>query len=98
MKINTNVWKKYITQLQIVQFFLIALHDLQLFYWEDCNYPLWPIYIMLPQNLFIIILFADFYYKTYIKKKPVIKTMTTKMEINGIGISADISNEKQKEQ
>jgi len=93
MKVNTNAWKKYITQMQMIQFFLIALHDLQLF-WEDCDYPVWPTYIMVPQNFFMFILFADFYYKAYIKKKPVAKTMTTKIN----GISVDISNGKQKEQ
>jgi len=94
MKINMNSWKKYITQLQMVQFFLIALHDLQLIWVEDCGYPVWTIYIMVPQNLFMFILFTDFYYKAYIKKKPVTKTMTK--EINGI--SADISNGKPKKQ
>jgi len=79
----------------MVQFFLVALHELQLI-WEDCDYPIWPIYVMVPQNLFMFMLFTDFYYKAYIKKKPVAKTMTTKLEINGI--SADISNGKQKEQ
>jgi len=68
MKIDTNSWKKYITQLQIVQFFIILLHYMQLF-WEDCGYPKWPAYVMVPQYLFMMILFGDFYYKTYVKKQ-----------------------------
>ncbi|XP_011174994.1 elongation of very long chain fatty acids protein [Solenopsis invicta] len=82
MKIKTSAWKKYITQLQLVQFFLIACHYLQLIWVEDCGFPIWPVYIMVPQNLFMMLLFGDFYYKTYTKKKPEIKTMT-KTEING---------------
>ncbi|XP_012524534.1 elongation of very long chain fatty acids protein [Monomorium pharaonis] len=95
MKIKTNAWKKYITQLQLVQFFLITLHYLQLTWVEDCGFPLWPAYLMVPQNLFMMILFGDFYYKTYIKKKPAIKTIT---ETKISDISAEISNKKSKEQ
>ncbi|KAL6257554.1 hypothetical protein P5V15_011128 [Pogonomyrmex californicus] len=96
MKINTNAWKKYITQLQLIQFFIITLHDLQLFWLKDCDFPLWPMYIMVPQNLFMMILFGDFYYKTYIKKKSVKKAVLRKTEINGI--SSEVTTEKQKEQ
>lgn len=94
LKINTSGWKKHITHLQLVQFFLITVHYLQLA-WEDCDFPLWPAYIMVPQNLFMIILFGDFYYKTYIKKKPEIKITAKKIEINGI---SEIANGKPKEQ
>lgn len=93
MKINTSLWKKHITQLQLVQFFLVTLHYLQLTWVEDCGFPVWPVYVMVPQNLFMIILFGDFYYKAYIKKKPAIET---KMEINSI--STELPNEKPKEQ
>ncbi|XP_018394932.1 PREDICTED: elongation of very long chain fatty acids protein AAEL008004-like [Cyphomyrmex costatus] len=96
MKINTSLWKKHITQLQLIQFFLITLHYLQLAWVEDCGFPIWPAYVMVPQNLFMIILFGDFYYKTYIKEKSAIEKVMTKMEINGI--STEISNRKSKEQ
>lgn len=94
MKINTSSWKKHITQLQLVQFFLIGWHDVQLFWVKDCGFPLWPAYFMLPQNIFIIILFGEFYYKTYFKKKPTIKTMPTKTETNNV--IAKVSNKKTK--
>lgn len=93
MKINTNAWKKYITQLQLIQFFLITLHYLQLAWVKDCGFPLWPAYVMVPQNLFMMILFGDFYYKTYVKKQAT--TKITKTEINGI---SEIANGKPKEQ
>ncbi|EFN73415.1 Elongation of very long chain fatty acids protein 4 [Camponotus floridanus] len=93
MNINTNSWKKYITQLQMIQFFLIILHYAQLAWVEDCGFPLWTAYVMIPQNLFMITLFGDFYYKTYIKKRPAI---LRKMETNGV--SAEISKENSKQQ
>lgn len=96
MKIDTSSWKKYITQLQLVQFFLIILHYGQLAWVKDCGFPLWPAYIMIPQNFFMIILFGDFYYKMYIKKQPAIRVALRKTETNGI--SADVSKEGLKEQ
>lgn len=69
-KIANPWWKKYITQLQLVQFFLILVHFSQLLWTEDCGFPRWPAAIFIPQNLFMIVLFGDFYYQTYIKKKP----------------------------
>lgn len=62
-------WKKYLTQLQIIQFFAILVHWLVLIP-SDCGYPRFPIIIMVPQNLFMFCLFADFYYREYIRKKP----------------------------
>ena len=96
MKMDTSRFKKYITQLQLVQFFLIILHYAQLAWVEDCGFPFWPAYIMIPQNFFMIILFGDFYYKTYIKKRPVVRMISKKTETNGI--SAEVSKEKSKDQ
>lgn len=94
MKINTNSWKKYVTQLQMIQFFLIILHDVQLAWVEDCGFPLWVAYLMIPQNLFMMVLFGDFYYKTYIKKRPTM--VSRKMETNGI--SSEFLEEESKQQ
>ncbi|XP_012221659.1 very long chain fatty acid elongase 7-like [Linepithema humile] len=95
MKISTNSWKKYITQLQLVQFFLVGVHDMQLFWVENCDVSVWVAYIIVPQNVFIIILFGDFYYKTYIKKKTGIKTMPIKT-ITKEELFTEISNKKPK--
>ncbi|XP_015607946.1 elongation of very long chain fatty acids protein AAEL008004 [Cephus cinctus] len=78
LKIGKPWWKKYITQLQLTQFFLILIHFSQLIWIEDCGFPRWPAAIFIPQNLFMIVLFGDFYYKTYVKK-PV-----KKVELNGV--------------
>lgn len=34
----------------------------------DCEYPRWTAAVFLPQNLFMLALFTDFYIKTYVKK------------------------------
>ena len=68
-KLSRPWWKKYITQLQIIQFLLILLHFAQLIWVEDCGFPRWPAAFLIPQNVFMLVLFCDFYYKTYIKKK-----------------------------
>ncbi|XP_015116883.1 elongation of very long chain fatty acids protein 7 [Diachasma alloeum] len=89
LKLGKPWWKKYITQMQLVQFFLILLHFSQLIWADDCGFPLWPAAIFIPQNLFMIVLFGDFYYKTYIKKPE---------NVGQNGISKEIANGKTKSQ
>lgn len=52
-----------------IQFFMIMVHWLALLFQSDCGYPKFPVAIMVPQNLFMLALFGDFYYKTYIQEK-----------------------------
>lgn len=65
---NTMWIKKLVTQLQIIQFFLCAVHMLNIVFRSDCEYPRWVAAVFLPQNIFMFILFIDFYIKAYIKK------------------------------
>ena len=88
LKMGKPWWKKYITQLQLLEFALLLFHFTQLL-WSDCGFPVWPAYVFIPQNLFMIILFGEFYYNTYIKKKPAKPTQN--------GITKEASNEKSKE-
>lgn len=81
-------WKKYVTQLQLTQFCLLLLHFVLLGWAKDCGFPQWPAAVMIPQNIFMLILFGDFYYKTYIKKP--------KAEQNGV--SSEIQNGNTKSQ
>lgn len=62
-------WKKHVTHLQLIQFTILIIHYSLLFVLPNCNYPRFVAYIIVPQNLFMLFLFGDFYYKTYIKKK-----------------------------
>ncbi|XP_001599867.1 elongation of very long chain fatty acids protein AAEL008004 [Nasonia vitripennis] len=93
-KIANPWWKKYITQLQLIQFFLILVHFSQLLWTEDCGFPRWPAAIFIPQNIFMIVLFGDFYYQTYVKKKPQKKVA---VEQNGQA-NVESSNGKAKNQ
>lgn len=61
-------WKKYITQMQLIQFFFISLHYAILLFQPNCKFPKWVVGVLMPQNFFMFVLFGDFYYKTYVKK------------------------------
>ncbi|XP_046615289.1 elongation of very long chain fatty acids protein 1-like isoform X1 [Neodiprion virginianus] len=90
MKSSKPWWKKHITQLQLIQFVIILFHFLQLMWVKDCGYPRWTALIFVPQNLFMIVLFGDFYYKTYVKK-PAAKKHP---EQNGVSKKKSIPNDK----
>ncbi|XP_053617532.1 very long chain fatty acid elongase AAEL008004-like [Plodia interpunctella] len=62
-------WKKYITQLQILQFLILILHFGHVLFEPSCEYPKWISFMFLPHNIFILFLFSDFYIKEYILKK-----------------------------
>ncbi|CAH0713848.1 unnamed protein product, partial [Brenthis ino] len=62
-------WKKYITQMQILQFLLLILHFGHIIFEPSCGYPKWVSFVFLPHNIFILFLFSDFYIKEYIYKK-----------------------------
>ncbi|KAG6796217.1 elongation of very long chain fatty acids protein [Apis mellifera caucasica] len=68
LQLSKPWWKKYVTQLQLTQFCIILVHFISLAWVEDCGFPKWVAAIMIPQNLFMIVLFGDFYYKAYVKK------------------------------
>lgn len=52
-----------------IQFCLTIVHIGSLLIIKDCEYPRWIALIFLPQDLFMLILFTDFYIKTYVIKK-----------------------------
>ncbi|KAL7021733.1 hypothetical protein ACKWTF_011999 [Chironomus riparius] len=62
-------WKRYITQIQLIQFVLLLIHYLRATLAHDCKYPKFWLWIMVIQNVFMISMFADFYWNAYIKKK-----------------------------
>ncbi|XP_023940025.1 elongation of very long chain fatty acids protein isoform X2 [Bicyclus anynana] len=66
-------WKKHVTQLQILQFTILFLHFSALALVDECAFPRQPAYILIPQNLFMVILFSDFYYRAYIKSSSIAK-------------------------
>ncbi|XP_063230554.1 very long chain fatty acid elongase 7-like [Bacillus rossius redtenbacheri] len=62
-------WKKHITQLQIAQFFLLLVQYFPTLFWDDCavNFPLRLLFTV--QQVFMILMFWDFYKKVYLTKR-----------------------------
>ncbi|XP_044266560.1 elongation of very long chain fatty acids protein AAEL008004-like [Tribolium madens] len=67
---KSNIWwKKHITHLQLIQFVFFLFIYGQLLFKPDCAYPKIVSYMVVPQSLFMIALFSDFYWKAYIRPK-----------------------------
>lgn len=75
-------WKKYLTQLQLVQFALIFLHSSQLYfqYPVSCGYPLFAFYIYAVLTTVFTVLFLNFYIQSYLKPKAKTVPSTEKRE------------------
>lgn len=63
-------WKKYVTQMQLAQFVLLTIH----FSWpliieRNCDYPKIMLLCGVVQNLFMLILFSDFYKRSYLGRQ-----------------------------
>ncbi|KAH7933418.1 hypothetical protein HPB49_012430 [Dermacentor silvarum] len=61
-------WKRYLTQLQLVQFVMIFLHTLMPLF-ISCGYPRPHTYIMLCELVFFFAMFVRFYLKAYMDKE-----------------------------
>lgn len=70
---NSLWWKKYITQFQMLQFFLVMLHFSIPLILKQCIFPKFWLIMGLIQNGFMLAMFSDFYYKTYVRKNKIIK-------------------------
>ncbi|CAH2008599.1 unnamed protein product [Acanthoscelides obtectus] len=62
-------FKKFITQIQMIQFTIFIIIYGRLLLKTDCQYPRLCSYFFVPQNFFMLILFGDFYRRTYLKKQ-----------------------------
>lgn len=72
-------WKKYLTQMQIVQFLIIIACCLQPLVIPGCKFPRVLLLIMVAFSFVFIYLFVDFYLKCYSKKQnPQQQTITSK--------------------
>lgn len=87
LKIWKPWWKKYLTQMQILQFILALFHFCQLWWVEDCGFPKSVGLLVIPQQSMMIWMFSKFYYQAYIKPSKLTK------QING---SAKTKNGKPK--
>jgi len=62
-------WKKYLTQLQLIQFVITGVHCCITLMATDCNFPKLIIALLLPQDILMFYLFWDFYKKAYCHSK-----------------------------
>lgn len=60
-------WKRYLTIIQLTQFFLGMVYGIQSLVIE-CDYPRWMLWTSLVYGVTIITLFLNFYIQAYIKK------------------------------
>ncbi|XP_053955799.1 elongation of very long chain fatty acids protein F-like [Anastrepha ludens] len=83
--INPNMkkslwWKKYITQMQLIQFILVFFHQLwPLLFVPDCKFPRIWLYIAVLQAITMIFMFSNFYIKTYLRKPKAEKVAEKKL-------------------
>lgn len=59
-------WKRYLTRMQLVQFVLVFLHNLQMFF-NGCNYPRLIVVLLTLNSLIFMWMFGMFYYESYVK-------------------------------
>lgn len=62
-------WKKYLTQLQLIQFFAVMFHSIANLMQTDCNFPKGFSAGYLTYGFIIMCFFANFYLQSYIKKR-----------------------------
>jgi hypothetical protein len=63
-------WKKQITAFQIIQFVIVFLHSFRMLFVE-CSYPIFFSYWIAVWEVFFLLLFINFYSKTYKPKKKI---------------------------
>lgn len=68
-ELKKSLWfKRHITELQMLQFAILFFH-LMIPVVTECDYPKGLSAALAFQNVFMFILFGDFYYKAYIRKR-----------------------------
>ena len=54
---------RYMTSAQIVQFIIVIIHTSQLFFFKDCEYPIFFAWLIIFNAVIYLILFTHFYYR-----------------------------------
>jgi hypothetical protein len=62
-------WKKYITVIQLIQFYICLVHAVHMLLIPDCNFPKWLACLQAAESIFFIVTFTNFYYRSYRKIK-----------------------------
>lgn len=63
-------WKKYLTQMQIIQLALVTVHCIYLGMNNNCALPRVLFLLGIPQVLLILYMFCDFFLNSYVKVPP----------------------------
>lgn len=62
-------WKKYITVMQLIQFYICLVHAVHTFFIPNCDFPRWLASLQAAESIFFIITFTRFYFHSYQRKK-----------------------------
>jgi len=73
-------WKKYLTQLQLIQFFAVMTHSVVNLLQPDCAFPKGFSMGYLAYGFIIALFFANFYVQSYIKKRNLKRVETKKVK------------------
>uniref|UniRef100_A0A9L0RRX3 Elongation of very long chain fatty acids protein n=1 Tax=Equus caballus TaxID=9796 RepID=A0A9L0RRX3_HORSE len=84
-------WKRYLTMLQLIQFHVTIGHTALSLY-TDCPFPKWMHWALIVYSISFILLFLNFYVRTYNMPK---KSQTGKPAVNGISANGVSKSEKQ---
>ena len=79
-------WKKYLTQLQMIQFVVIFLHSIQLLFQSQCNYPRWVLVPYCGIAVYLLVMFTNFYLKSYQKERRVRRQAPEQLQAPGDAI------------
>lgn len=61
-------WKRYLTQMQLIQFCIALTSAVHTIYSDDCEFPKWMCWILIVYMITFLILFGNFYVQSYLKK------------------------------
>uniref|UniRef100_A0A182MB58 Elongation of very long chain fatty acids protein n=1 Tax=Anopheles culicifacies TaxID=139723 RepID=A0A182MB58_9DIPT len=65
---RSATWKRYVTMLQMAQFAYLTFHFFRpIVLGIDCNYPRGVMWFVGVQNVFMLVMFSDFYRRTYLR-------------------------------
>ena len=60
------VWKRQMTNMQMVQFIMIFVHSIQLIFVPDCGFPVIYGWVIAAHAVMFFILFSQFYLREYL--------------------------------
>ncbi|KPJ15882.1 Elongation of very long chain fatty acids protein 2 [Papilio machaon] len=85
-------WKKYITKMQLIQFFLMIIHLISSHVSSLCRSSNIWVFALVANNLLFVYLFSNFYVKEYLKRR--LPEETDHKSISDVTITNDVSHHK----